>query len=134
VHASEDHAQLPLAGVDARTWWYSASAVLGGAYSSTLTTVVLAKRAREQSRLHLYSGAMLVASGVMYLRLFALLGIFKLMPVALAGGAIVIAAASNNLIKGVYACSFGDSRTGTQGLALLMVLALLGLLPLFTSS
>src|SRR5208337_866234 len=53
------------------------AALLGGAYSSTLTTVVLAKRAREQSRPHLYSGAMLAASGVMYLRLLALLGIFN---------------------------------------------------------
>ena len=209
------------------------SALLGGAYSSTLTTVVLAKRAREQSRTHLYSGAMLAASGVMYLRLLALLGIFNrqlfhrlglpflllaaaalfggwlwmrrpdqggteaeqplqpknplelgaaflfaglfvgmlfithlaliylgraglyalaaamgvtdvdpfilslaesassLTPVALAGGAIVIAAASNNLIKGAYAYGFGDRRTGTQGLALLTMLGLLGLLPLF---
>jgi len=209
------------------------SALLGGAYSSTLTTVVLAKRAREESRPHLYSGAMLVASGVMYLRLLALLGIFNrqlfhrlglpfllfataallggwlwmrrtdqggtkaeqhlqpknplelgaaflfaglfvgmlfvthlallylgraglyalagvmgvtdvdpfilslaesassLTPVAFAGGAIVIAAASNNFIKGVYAYGFGDRRTGTQGLALLTVLGLLGLLPLF---
>jgi uncharacterized membrane protein (DUF4010 family) len=208
------------------------AALLGGAYSSTLTTVVLAKRGREQSRPHLYSGSMLAASGVMYLRLLALLGIFNrqllhrlglpflllgaaallggwlwmrildrggtkaeqtlqpknplelgaaflfaglfvgmlfithlallylgraglfalagvmgvtdvdpfilslaesasaLTPVALAGGAIVIAAASNNLIKGIYAYSFGDRRTGTQGLALLAVLALLGLLPL----
>jgi uncharacterized membrane protein (DUF4010 family) len=54
-----------------------------------------------------------------------------LTPVTLAGGAIVIAAASNNLIKGIYAYGFGDRRTGTQGLALLTVLALLGLLPLF---
>jgi uncharacterized membrane protein (DUF4010 family) len=53
------------------------AALLGGAYSSTLTTVVLAKRAREQSRPHLYSGSMLVASGVMYLRLLAFLGIFN---------------------------------------------------------
>jgi uncharacterized membrane protein (DUF4010 family) len=209
------------------------AALLGGAYSSTLTTVVLAKRAREQSHPHLYSGAMLVASGVMYLRLLALLGFFNrqlfqrlalpflllaaaallggclwmrrpdqggtnaeqyvqpknplelgaaflfaglfvgmlfithlaliylgraglyalaavmgvtdvdpfilslaesstsLTPVAIAGGAIVIAAASNNLIKGVYAYGFGDRRTGTQGLALLTLLGLLGLLPLF---
>jgi uncharacterized membrane protein (DUF4010 family) len=208
------------------------SALLGGAYSSTLTTVVLAKRAREQSRPHLYSGAMLVASGVMYLRLLALLGIFNrqlfhllgvpfvllavaallggwlwmrrldqggtiaeqplqpknplelgtaflfagifvgmlfishfallhlgrgglyalaaimgvsdvdpfvlslaesdpaLMPVTLAASAIVIAAASNNFIKGIYAFSFADRRTGTQGLLLLMGLGLLGLLPL----
>jgi len=36
------------------------AALLGGAYSSTLTTVVLAKRARQQPSPHLYSGAMLV--------------------------------------------------------------------------
>jgi len=209
------------------------AALLGGAYSSTLTTVVLAKRSREDSRPHRYSGAMLAASGVMYLRLLALLLIFNrdllhrlavpflllaaagllggwlwmqrsdgkeakaeekfqpknplelgaaflfaglfvgmlyithiallylgraglyalagimgvtdvdpfilslansastLTPVAVAGGAIVIAAASNNLIKGIYAYSFGDRRTGLQGLALLTSLALLGLLPLF---
>jgi len=208
------------------------AALLGGAYSSTLTTVVLSKRAREQSRAHLYSGSILVASGVMYLRLLALLAIFNrpllhrlglpflllaaaallggwlwtripdqgdakaeqafrpknplelsaaflfaalfvamlfithvallhlgrgglfavagvmgvtdvdpfilslaasnatLTPVALAGGAIVIAAASNNLIKGVYAYGFGDRRTGIQALTLLAILALLGLLPL----
>ena len=208
------------------------AALLGGAYSSTLTTVVLAKRAREEARPHLYSGAILVASGVMYLRLLALLGIFNrpllhrlglpflllvaaalgggwlwtrmqdqggtkteqtlqpknplemsaallfaalfvgmlfithlallhlgrqglftvagvmgvtdvdpfilslaasgsTTPLTLAGGAIVIAAASNNLVKGAYAYGFGDRRTGTRALALLTALALLGLLPLF---
>jgi uncharacterized membrane protein (DUF4010 family) len=209
------------------------AALLGGAYSSTLTTVVLAKRSHEEPRPHLYSGSMLVASGVMYLRLLALLAIFNrqllhrlgvpflllaaaallggwlwtrlqdgagskaaqafqpknplelgaaflfaalfvgmlfithlavlylgrtglytlagimgvtdvdpfilslaapgslLTPIALAGGAIVIAAASNNLIKGLYAYGFGDRRAGTRGLALLTALALLGLLPLF---
>lgn len=208
------------------------AAVLGGAYSSTLTTVVLAKRSRKQSRPHLYSGSMLVASGAMYLRLLALLGLFNrqllerlglpflllaavallggwlwtrrpddgntesvqalepknplelgtaflfaglfvgilfvthaallylgraglytlagvmgitdvdpfilslaesgatLTPIALAGGAIVIAAASNNLIKGIYAYGFGERRTGLQGLILLTALAMLGLLPL----
>ena len=208
------------------------AALLGGAYSSTLTTVVLAKRSREDQRPHLYAGSMLVASGVMYLRLVALLGIFNrqllhslglpflllaavaliggwvwtrlpdpkgdvrgreippknplelsaaflfallfvamlfithvalqylgraglytlagvmgvtdvdpfilslaasagsLTPLALAGGAITLAAASNNLIKGIYAYGFGERRTGWQGLALLAALALLGLLPL----
>ena len=52
-------------------------------------------------------------------------------PVALAGGAIVIAAASNNLIKGIYAYVFADRRTGFEALGLLAGLALLGLLPLF---
>lgn len=208
------------------------AALLGGAYSSTLATVVLAKRAREQSRPHLYAGSILVASGVMYLRLLALLGIFSrqllqrlglafsllavaailggwlwtrvpdhgaakteeafqpknplelsaaflfaglfvgmlfithvallylgrpglyalagvmgvtdvdpfilslaasnsgLTPVMVAGGAIAIAAASNNLIKGIYAYCVGDRQTGIQALTLLAVLALLGLLPL----
>jgi uncharacterized membrane protein (DUF4010 family) len=209
------------------------AAVLGGAYSSTLTTVVLARRARDEARPHLFAGAMLAASGMMYLRLLALLVIFNrqlldrlsvpflllaavgllggqlwmrlldrggekserkfqpknplelgaallfaglfvailfvthvavlylgraglfalagimgvtdvdpfilslansastITPVDLAGGAIIIAAASNNLIKGVYAFGFSDRRTGAQGLALLAALALLGMLPLF---
>jgi uncharacterized membrane protein (DUF4010 family) len=51
--------------------------------------------------------------------------------VAVAGGAIAIAAASNNLIKGIYAYSLADRRTGVQGCVLLIVLALLGLTPLF---
>ncbi|MGA7914508.1 MAG: MgtC/SapB family protein, partial [Candidatus Acidiferrales bacterium] len=209
------------------------AALLGGAYSSTLTTVVLAKRSHDELRPHLYSGSILVGSGVMYLRLLALLGIFNhqllyrlglsflllaavalvggwlwtrvpdhdgatpkhtfqpknplelraaflfaglfvgmlfithvallhlgrgglfavagvmgvtdvdpfilslaapsstVTPVTLAGGAIVIAAASNNFIKGVYAYAFGDRRTRVQALLLLGFLALLGLLPLF---
>jgi uncharacterized membrane protein (DUF4010 family) len=209
------------------------AALLGGAYSSTLTTVVLAKRAHDEARPHLYSGAILAASGMMYLRLIALLFIFNhqllhrlgipflalalaallggwlwmrllghgdakteqglqpknplevgaafvfavlfvamlfithlallylgraglfalagimgvsdvdpfilslasapssLTSVTLAGGAIVIAAASNNIVKGIYAFAFADRRTGIQALALLVALALLGLLPLF---
>jgi len=209
------------------------AALLGGAYSSTLTTVVLAKRAHDEARPHLYSGAILAASGMMYLRLIALLlffnhqllhrlgvpflalaaiallggwlwigllghadakteqglqpknplevgaafvfavlfvgmlfithlallylgraGLFalagimgvsdvdpfilslasapaSLTSVSLAGGAIVIAAASNNIVKGLYAFGFADRRTGVQALSLLVVLALLGLLPLF---
>jgi uncharacterized membrane protein (DUF4010 family) len=208
-------------------------AVLGGAYSSTLTTVVLARRAREQARPHLYAGSMLVASGVMYLRLLALLALFNravlarlglpflllagagmaggwlwtrvpeghdgpseppfqpknplevraallfaglfvlilfvthvtvtslgraglftlaaimgvtdvdpfilslaqssaaVAPIALAAGGIVVAAASNNLIKGVYARSVGGRGAGSQGLLLLIALALGGLLPLW---
>ena len=44
--------------------------------------------------------------------------------------AIVIAAASNNLVKGVYAYAFADRRTGMRSLISLAALALLGLLPL----
>ena len=53
------------------------AALLGGAYSSTVTTVVLARRAKSQNQPHLYSGSILIASGVMYLRLIALLALFN---------------------------------------------------------
>ncbi|MBP1628815.1 MAG: MgtC/SapB family protein [Holophagaceae bacterium] len=54
------------------------SAVLGGAYSSTVTTVVLAKRARQGGRPHAYSGAILAATGLMYIRVVILVGVFNL--------------------------------------------------------
>ena len=53
------------------------AALLGGAYSSTVTTVVLAKRAARESRPHLFSGGILMASGVMYLRLAGLVTMFN---------------------------------------------------------
>lgn len=53
------------------------SAVLGGAYSSTITTVILAKRAREAHSPRLYAGSMLMASGTMYVRLLVLLALFN---------------------------------------------------------
>jgi len=53
------------------------SALLGGAYSSTVITVALARRAREEKRPNLFAGSMLLASGVMYLRVLALLAIFS---------------------------------------------------------
>jgi len=53
------------------------SALVGGAYSSTVTTVVLAKRGRASSQRHLFAGATLAACGMMYLRLLALLAIFN---------------------------------------------------------
>ena len=209
------------------------AAVLGGAYSSTVTTVVMARRAVHEEHPHLFSGGILMASGVMYLRLAALLALFNpklmvvLMPqfLALAGLAIVfgwiwsrrpdvsvsevkrefvaknplelraaflfaflflamitctqlamaylgragintlaaimgvtdvdpfilgitqtagaatplklgaeavlIAAASNNFVKGIYAYAFADRKTGIQSICLLAGLAVLGLVPLF---
>ncbi|HYW43636.1 MAG TPA: DUF4010 domain-containing protein [Bryobacteraceae bacterium] len=53
------------------------AALLGGAYSSTVTTVVLAKRAKRENRPHLFSGVTLVASGMMYVRLAGLVTIFN---------------------------------------------------------
>jgi uncharacterized membrane protein (DUF4010 family) len=208
------------------------AALLGGAYSSTLTTVVLAKRARGDSQTQVYSGGILLASGVMYLRFIILVGLFNrgLMreiappflilgvvavlagwlwsripdaggagvprdftpknplelpvafsfavifvgmlvathftllylgrggiyalasvmgvsdvdpfvmgltqsagastPLALAAAGLVIAAASNNLAKGIYAFFLAGGRCGRQALLLLSALALLGLVPL----
>jgi uncharacterized membrane protein (DUF4010 family) len=192
------------------------SALLGGAYSSTVTTVVLAKRAKRENRPHLFSGVTLVASGMMYLRLAGLVTLFNRnlitilgvpflvlagtsiacgwlwsrIPDAKAGeierefqpknplemraalgfavlfvtmliathlvvtylgsagvyslaalmgladvdpfimGAILIAAASNNLVKGIYAYSLSDRKTGVLSLSLLAALAAAGLTPL----
>jgi hypothetical protein len=43
---------------------------------------------------------------------------------------ILIAAASNNLAKGIYAYSLSDRRTGIQAFGLLAALALLSLAPM----
>jgi uncharacterized membrane protein (DUF4010 family) len=51
-------------------------------------------------------------------------------PLAVAAAAILVAAASNNLIKGVYAYFWADRKTGKQGLYLLLSLAVAGLVPL----
>ncbi len=209
------------------------AALLGGAYSSTVTTVVMAKRAAREHQPHLFSGGILIACGVMYLRLAALLALFnrqlmavllapflvlaaaalgfgwlwslradkgaqqlqpeadpknplelltafmfaglflamlvitqlavtylgkggvdslaaimgvsdvdpfimgltqaagKLTPVNEAAGAILIAAASNNVVKGIYAFSMADRKTGLQALIFLAGLAVAGLIPLF---
>ncbi|MGO9086359.1 MAG: MgtC/SapB family protein [Candidatus Sulfotelmatobacter sp.] len=205
---------------------------LGGAYSSTLTTVVMSRRAAREQHPHLFSGGILIASGMMYIRLAGLVALFNrnlavalapsflvlavlaiaigwfwssrpdalqsevkrefepknplemkaaflfaalflvmlvatqlavtyigpagvkalaavmgvtdvdpfimgmtqaagtLTPLRLAAAAVVIAAASNNLIKGIYAYSLADKKTGIQGLSFLAGLALLGLAPL----
>ena len=208
------------------------AALFGGAYSSTVTTVVLAKRAAREDSPYLFSGAILMASGVMYLRLAALLALFNqelmrslapafvvlaalaigtgwlwsrrggaaaaslergyepanplelraaflfallflamlvathaavvflgrpgvytlaalmgvtdvdpfilgitqatpaLTPLHLAASGILIAAASNNVVKGVYAYALSPRDAGAKSLALLLGLAAAGLLPL----
>ncbi len=209
------------------------SAVLGGAYSSTVTTVVLARQAKQTPRPNLFSGSILAASSVMYLRLVLLLAFFDrslawmlaipfvtlavvgglvgwlvsrrpddgddmlraavpaknpleigtallfaaafvvilaltnlahsylgsaglyalaavmgltdvdpfilglaqggrdMTPLPVAATAIVIAAASNNVLKAIYAYVFADRQTGIRSLVLLLSLAALSLLPLF---
>jgi uncharacterized membrane protein (DUF4010 family) len=207
------------------------SAVLGGIYSSTATTVALAKRSVGERHSHLFAGATLLASAFMYLRLTVLVGIFNWDLVRLLGGpflilagaaivtaiawsrrvddngkglqrkyenhnplelraafffagifllilvltklafsylgnsgayilgavmgvsdvdpfvlsmtqttafagktnviagAVAIAAASNNVAKGIYAYLFGDRKTGRESLILLVLLAVAGLIP-----
>src|ERR1035437_1173201 len=209
------------------------AALLGGAYSSTVTTVVMARRAKLEQRPHLFAGGILIACGVMYVRLVILLALFnrqlmqllympflavavlavvggwlwtrwtdkntqevkreyeaknpldlvtaflfaglflvmlvvtqlavtymgrtgvntlaaimgvsdvdpfimgltqaagRLTPLKEAAAAVAIAASSNNLVKGIYACSLADRNTGTQALVMLVVMAALGLIPLF---
>ncbi len=53
------------------------AALLGGAYSSTFTTVVLARRSSQENRPHLFAGGILIASGIMYLRFVVLVGLFN---------------------------------------------------------
>ena len=209
------------------------AALLGGAYSSTVTTLVLAKRAARENRPHLFSGCTLIACGVMYLRLAGLVTLFnrdlilalglpfaalavigvgggwlwtrvpdagagpvarefepknplemraalffaalfvamlvlthlvvtylgkagvyslaalmgvsdvdpfimgmtqsagKTAALPVAAAAILIAAASNNLVKGIYAYSMSDRTTRIQSFGVLAGLALAGLAPLF---
>jgi len=54
----------------------------------------------------------------------------KLTPLKVAAAAVAIAAASNNLVKGIYAYSLADKKTGIQALSFLAGLAALGLTPL----
>ena len=53
------------------------SALLGGAYSSTVTTIALARRSTTDQQPHLFAGGTLIASGMMYLRLALLLALFN---------------------------------------------------------
>ncbi|MGA9473449.1 MAG: MgtC/SapB family protein [Terriglobales bacterium] len=208
------------------------TALLGGAYSSTATTVAMARRAAREDRPHLFAGGILIASGVTYLRLAALVALFNrqltkmlapafiviaviaiaigwfwssrpdpvdsqikreyqpgnplelgaafifaifflgmlvatqlavtylpkagvnilaalvgvtdvtpfvmgmtqaagtLTPLKVAAGAVMISAASNNVVKAIYAYSLADRKTGTQSLAFLIALAAAGLAPL----
>lgn len=70
------------------------AALLGGAYSSTLATVVLAKRSKEiDGAPHLFSGGILMACGMMYLRLVILIAIFNLALLARVASPLLILSA-----------------------------------------
>jgi uncharacterized membrane protein (DUF4010 family) len=65
-----------------RVWWGEGRGLLlaglvGGAYSSTVTTVVLARQSKRQSSCGPnFAGAIVAATGVMYIRLWILLMLF----------------------------------------------------------
>jgi uncharacterized membrane protein (DUF4010 family) len=89
------------------------SALLGGTYSSTATTVSLARQSGAIGRPRLIAGAILLASGVMYLRLALLLwlfnrGLFELL--ALPFGLLAAAAAVGGWL-------WSRSDTGTPAAA-----------------
>ncbi len=85
------------------------SALLGGAYSSTVTTVVLARDAHREPRPNLFAGSILAASGVMYVRFLVLIAFFnaalaeKLLP-GFAIGAVV------GILGGWYVSVRGDGQ------------------------
>jgi len=54
-----------------------ATAILGGLYSSTVTTVVLSRQAAGGSQSREYAGSILAASGMMYLRVLGLVWLFN---------------------------------------------------------
>jgi uncharacterized membrane protein (DUF4010 family) len=86
--------------------------ILGGAYSSTVTTVVLARRAREEHRPHLFAGGMLIASGMMFLRVIALLALFNGALVALLGPYFAVLAGIA-VAGGFLLTRMPDGRDGT---------------------
>jgi uncharacterized membrane protein (DUF4010 family) len=53
-----------------------------------------------------------------------------LTPLKVAATAVLIAASSNNLVKGIYSYSLADRKTGMQSLPLMAGLAAAGLMPL----
>jgi uncharacterized membrane protein (DUF4010 family) len=87
------------------------AAFLGGAYSSTVTTVVLAKRAKRENRPHLFSGVTLIASGMMYLRLAGLVTIFNRNLITILGAPFLILAGSS-IACGWLWSRVPDAKTG----------------------
>lgn len=87
------------------------AALLGGAYSSTVTTLVLAKRAAREKRPHLFSGVTLVASGMMYLRLAALVTLFNRRLIMMLGAPFLILAGAA-LVLGWLWSRLPDETTG----------------------
>ena len=94
------------------------TALLGGAYSSTATTLVLARRSRQQPNVSMYAGATVLASAMMYVRLAVLVLLFApplgvaLLPRLLGLAAGAGAAGGLALYLGSRACNEGSPAEG----------------------
>lgn len=89
------------------------TALLGGAYSSTVTTVVLAKQSREQGPSRLYAGAILLASGTMFVRLAILLWLFNAALGWALGPRMLALWAATSLVAYLIAALGGRQEVGT---------------------
>ncbi len=78
------------------------AALLGGAYSSTVSTVVLARRAAREDRPHLFAGCTLIASGMMYVRLAGLVALFNRNLMAALGPPFAVLAASALVVGWIW--------------------------------
>jgi uncharacterized membrane protein (DUF4010 family) len=92
--------------------------LLGGAYSSTVTTAVLAKRAKRENRPHLFSGVTLVASGMMHLRLAGLVTIFNRDLITILGAQFLVLAGTSIACGGSVATL---KRADTEGLGTALI-------------
>jgi len=57
---------------------YLITGILGGIYSSTATTIVLSKKAAKETNFYLFASSIVVATGLMYLRLLGIAYAFNL--------------------------------------------------------
>ena len=92
-----------------------ASAILGGTYSSTATTVALAKRAAHEQCPDLFAGGILMASGMMYLRLAVLLALFNGMLFARLVLPLIILALLATLVGWLWSRRRGHGLEETRG-------------------
>ncbi|MFI5401212.1 MAG: MgtC/SapB family protein [SAR324 cluster bacterium] len=90
------------------------SALLGGAYSSTVTTVMLARRSQAAGHAYLFTGGIVVASGMMYLRLAILVSLFNRQLMMLLGVPFLVLAASAALAGWLWSRRKGERATDLQ--------------------
>jgi uncharacterized membrane protein (DUF4010 family) len=116
------------------------SALLGGIYSSTATTAVLAARAREQPDTRLISSAIVIATGMMYLRLLVIAYVLAPASSALLATPLLLSALAAVLVA-VIMFRTTQGTSGQQNLALpqhplefSMALLYAGLFVLFVSA